>query len=43
VEYLKGVGKLQFTQFMANLKTHMVSKVVTRKLSSTLNNFKDHI
>jgi hypothetical protein len=39
VEYLKGVGKLQSTKFMANLEPHIVSKVTTRKLSSTLNNF----
>ncbi len=28
---------------MANLEPQIVSKIATRKISSTLNNFKDHI
>jgi hypothetical protein len=38
-----GVGKLQCTQFEANLELHEISKVATHKISLTLNNFKDHI
>jgi hypothetical protein len=39
----KGVGKLWSTQFEANLELHIVSKIATRKISFTLNYFKDHI
>jgi len=38
-----GVGKLQCTQFEANLELHIVLKAATCKISFTLNNFKDHI
>ncbi len=37
---IEGVGKLRCTQFDTNLELHIISKVVTRKISLTLNNFK---
>jgi hypothetical protein len=36
---LKRVGKLQSTQFEANLELHIVLKIATCKISITLNNF----
>jgi len=38
-----GVGKLWCTQFEANLELHVISKVATRKISLTLNNFKNQL
>ncbi len=36
---IEGVGKLRCTQFDTNLELHIISKVATRKISPTLNNF----
>lgn len=36
------LGKLQSTQSMTKLEIHIVSKIATRKISLTLNNF-NHI
>jgi hypothetical protein len=38
-----GECTLQCTQFERNLELHIISKVVTHKISLTLNYFKDHI
>jgi hypothetical protein len=41
--HVANVGKIRFTQFVANLEIHIVSKVSICKISLTLNNFKGHI
>jgi len=37
------LAKLWFTQFVANLKLHIIFKVATCNISLTLNNFKDRM
>ncbi len=38
-----GECTLQCTEFEGNLELHIVSKVITHKISLALNYFKDHI
>jgi hypothetical protein len=39
----KGCWQLWSTQFEANVALHIILKVATRKISLTLNNFKDRM